>query len=313
MRRNLTFSILICFILVFSLSGCQKGVNGVEEFKKALEENNIEFTSEEIEGEDSFIRGKREAFAIGEERVFVHQFPNTKRAAAYTGKFDLGGCSIGDCQISWAGYPHFYQKWNIIVQYVGESDEVAAILENILGAEFSGYYAVGNKSHPKSEPPSQAQVTDSPDGKYRAEAYGINTNITAGGLYPYEGIRVVDSGSGDIIWNMEPGYYVVNFVWSQDSRYLGIYYEARIWGESIVFDTIDRKVIQLPGLDAISPNFGDSAKPHDDRPDPYFKIVGWENNDTVAIDFRWSLESGEYFVGAYSFNMKTNHIKALQR
>ena len=96
-----------------------------------------------------------------------------------------------------------------------------------------------------TNPKNQTQTSLSPNGKYRAEAYGTITTITAGGLYPYEGIRVLKEDNDEVLWKMEPGYYTVNFTWSPDGRYVAVYYEARIYGESIVFDTMDKKLIEL--------------------------------------------------------------------
>lgn len=112
---------------------------------------------------------------------------------------------------------------------------------------------------------------------------------------------------------MEPGYYVVNFTWSPDGRYVGIYYEARIYGESIVYDTKDRKVISLPSLNDIAPHYGEGVKPRapENRPDPYFRVSGWENEETVIVDFHWTKEveeDEEGFNGQYTFNLKTKVV-----
>ena len=159
-----------------------------------------------------------------------------------------------------------------------------------------------------STPKNQTKTSLSPTGQHLAEAYGTITTITAGGLYPYEGIRVIDADNDEILWKMEPGYYTVDFTWSPDGRYAGIYYEARIYGESIIFDTKDKKLISLPTLDDIAPHYGESVKPQKNRPDPYFSIAGWENEETVIIDFRWSKEDGEYFSGQYTFSIKTHTV-----
>ncbi|KUO71011.1 MAG: hypothetical protein APF77_15030 [Clostridia bacterium BRH_c25] len=157
-------------------------------------------------------------------------------------------------------------------------------------------------------PKNETKTSLSPTGKYLAEAYGTITTITAGGLYPYEGIRVLDADNDEVLWKMEPGYYTVDFTWSPDGRYVGIYYEVRVYGESIVFDTKDKKLISLPKLVDIAPHYSESVKPQENRPDPYFSIAGWKNVETVIVDFRWSKEDGEYFNGQYTFNMKTHTV-----
>ena len=154
-------------------------------------------------------------------------------------------------------------------------------------------------------PKNQTKTSLAPTGKYRAEAFGTITTITAGGLYPYEGIRVLDVDNDEVLWKMEPGYYTVDFIWSPDGRYVAIYYEARIYGKSIVFDTKDKKLISLPTLAKIASHYSESVKPQENRPDPYFSIVRWENAETGVVDFRWSKEDSEYFNGQYIFNVKT--------
>lgn len=158
---------------------------------------------------------------------------------------------------------------------------------------------------------NQTKSLISPNSKYRAEAYGTIATVTAGGLYPYKGISVVDVEKNEVIWKMEPGYYFVDFVWSQDSHYVGIYYEARIYGESVIINTMDRKIISLPALIDIASHYDESVKPQGNRPDPYFKIVGWKDTERVIVDFRWSKEDSEYFSGQYIFNLKTHEITYL--
>lgn len=160
MKKQIIFTML-CFALVFT--SCQKdtsvdaiqrsnnSIDGISEFEKALKENKIPFSTEDIEepGEFAVIPEKRASFIIDGERVIVYIFPTFEVAKEYKNQFDIGGCSIGNSKISWAGFPHFYQNWNLIIEYIGYSDEIVEDLESILGKEFSGYYAVGNKSHPK--------------------------------------------------------------------------------------------------------------------------------------------------------------------
>jgi hypothetical protein len=156
-------------------------------------------------------------------------------------------------------------------------------------------------------PENETIISLSPNSRYRAEAYGTNKNITAAGLYPYEGIRIVDVENSEVLFKM-PGYYVIDFDWSPDGRYVGIYYEARIYGESIVFDTKDRESILLPKLEDIALNYGENEKPQENRPDPYFHIVEWKDEETVVIDFRWNRENIEPFSGRFNFNINTHKV-----
>ena len=147
------------------------------------------------------------------------------------------------------------------------------------------------------------QIFVSPTGEYRAEAYGTDTSVTAGGLYPFEGIRVVNVENNDIIWKMEPGYYMVDFIWSPNGRYVGIYYEARIYGESIIFDTKNKEVIALPSMTDTSTHTSKKNKPQENPPDPYLRISTWKNNESVNVNYKWSKDDGDIFEGSYSFNV----------
>lgn len=148
----------------------------------------------------------------------------------------------------------------------------------------------------------------SPDGKYRAEAYGTVISITAAGLFPYEGIRILSADNGDIIWSMERWAYTVSFTWSPDSQYLGIYYTGRIWGDSIIVDIENKEQISLPELDEIASHYNESVKPQENRPDPYIEITGWEDSETVIVDFCWTKADGDEFCGQYTFNVKTHEV-----
>lgn len=160
----------------------------------------------------------------------------------------------------------------------------------------------------QSTSPGNKTITSiSPNGKYCAEAYGTNTNITAAGLYPYEGIRVLDVESNEVLFKM-PGYYVADFTWSPGGHYVGIYYEARTNGESIIFDANNQKEILLPKLEDIAINYSENEKPQENRPDPYFRIVEWIDDETVVIDFRWNRETLEPFSGRFNFNIRTSKV-----
>lgn len=159
---------------------------------------------------------------------------------------------------------------------------------------------------------NETVISLSPDEKYRAEAYGTRTDVTAGGIFPYEGIRIINTESDEVIWETNPGYYQVNFLWSPDSRYLGIYYVARIWGDSIVVDVTEKKTVSLPALEDIALLFDEDVRPQEDRPDPYFEITGWEDSETVVVDFRWSVKDGQQFSGRFNFNVKTGEVSLRQ-
>lgn len=177
-------------------------------------------------------------------------------------------------------------------------------------ADKAADFAAEDKENKEKE--NEPIVSYSPDGKYCAEASGTVFSVPAGGLYPYELIYVWDIVSGEIIWGMRPAGYTVEFVWSEDSRYLGVYNTGRIWGESIILDLADRKVINLPSLDAIASCYENAPKPQEDRPDPYIRIVGFENLDTVLAEIKWMDDDSEIFTGQFLYNFIANDITIIQ-
>lgn len=50
------------------------------------------------------------------------------------------------------------------------------------------------------------------------------------------------------------------------------------------------------------------VKPQESRPDTYFEIYGWEDSETVIVDFCLTKADGEKFNGQYTFNIKTNTV-----
>ena len=117
---------------------------GIAELINVFNEEGIEYSYEVAESESEFIPGKRVFFSLFGEKFSVHQFATQDKAEDFKKQFDLGGCTIGNNKISWSDYPHFYCKWNLIIQYVGSNDDIIQTLESILGREFSGYKAVNN-------------------------------------------------------------------------------------------------------------------------------------------------------------------------
>ncbi len=159
-------------------------------------------------------------------------------------------------------------------------------------------------------PENETLRVDSPDGTYRAEAYGTNKGITAGGLYPYEGLRVIRNSDETTVWKGD-GYYKAEFLWSGDSRYVAVYREARIYGECFLVDAGTGKAISLPDIDTLSAHMDAPTQPAANRPDPFFKAVEWVNGTTVRINYRWTAqEGGKEVSGTYDFNIISGDILA---
>lgn len=159
-----------------------------------------------------------------------------------------------------------------------------------------------------SIPENETLRVDSPDGTYRAEAYGTNKGITAAGLYPYDGLRLIRNSDETIVWSGD-GYYRVEFLWSNNSKYVAVYREARIYGECFVVAADTGKVIKLPNMDTISAQLGASSQPAANRPDPIFRAMEWVNDTTIRINYRWTAQEGEKEVsGTYEYDIINGNI-----
>jgi beta-lactamase regulating signal transducer with metallopeptidase domain len=148
---------------------------------------------------------------------------------------------------------------------------------------------------------------DSPDGTYRAEAYGTNKGVTAAGLYPYEGLRVVRNSDDAVLWRGS-GYYEAEFLWSGDSRYVAVYGEARTYGTCFVVDARTGNAVELPGLTSVAEHLDAGAQPDGGRPDPYFRALEWQDDTTLRVSYRWTSAEGKDVSGSYTFNIATGDI-----
>jgi len=153
---------------------------------------------------------------------------------------------------------------------------------------------------------------ESPDGRFRLETFGVNVDITAAGLYPANGIRLVDRATARIPWSMSPGYYRTGFQWSPNSRYAAVYYEARIYGETIILDTETMEVIELPDIVELQKLTKSDITERDFRPDPYFEAIRWIDDRWVEIGFRWTGQTMEEISGQFLFDVQDKSVKELE-
>ncbi|OBR65220.1 hypothetical protein A7K91_00675 [Paenibacillus oryzae] len=160
------------------------------------------------------------------------------------------------------------------------------------------------ESEPASvpEPFVEHSVSTSSDGKYRIESYGVIKDVTAGGLYPAEGIRLVDITADKELWTMTPGYYKQSFVWSPDNRYVAVYIETRTSGSTFVVDTQTMLSNHLPYVDEVIELAGLKEARDENRTDAYFNVLNWVNEDQLSISFLWNGIDG--YEGKYTFDVK---------
>ncbi|MBA4687894.1 DUF5301 domain-containing protein [Candidatus Galacturonibacter soehngenii] len=168
-------------------------------------------------------------------------------------------------------------------------------------------YSVALNNH-ATKTAKDTLLVDSPNGAYTAKAYGANTNVTAAGEYPYDGLCIIRNSDGATVWN-EDGYYSAQFLWSDNSKYVAICVEARTWGESFIVDAENGNVIKLPDLNAISALLDTTSQPDTNRLDPYFKAVDWVNDSTICVDYRFIARDGDKEVsGTYEYDLINDNI-----
>lgn len=141
----------------------------------------------------------------------------------------------------------------------------------------------------------------SPDGLYLAESYGVNTRITAGGLYPAEGIRIVEISSGAVLWH-SIGYYDTAFLWSADSRYLAVTNMTRTECNTVVVDLKDLSETAVPIPDEIR------EKMRSYRPDPYVKASEWLGVRRLLIAAQWIGNDEMLYEGTFEFDIPTRGV-----
>ncbi|QTH46340.1 hypothetical protein J4772_19095 [Cohnella sp. LGH] len=155
------------------------------------------------------------------------------------------------------------------------------------------------------------ESAESPDGKYVVEAYGVNEGIAAGGLHPAEGIRLVKASSGEELWSTT-GYYSHSFVWSPNSRYAAVSYEARTWGGTIVIDARDGSEIALPDLEALRREWGAETTVNEHRSDPLFRSEEWLDDRRLRVSFEWFGADGEGYSGEYVYDVPGGKLLELR-
>ncbi len=154
--------------------------------------------------------------------------------------------------------------------------------------------------------------TDSPNGRFRLETYGVNLDITAAGLYPANGIRLIDTEKSKVVWSMSPGYYRTGFWWSSDSRHAAIYYEARTYGTTAILDTETMEVTELPAIAELQKQTKTDITERDVRPDPYFEAAGWKDDRWVEIGFQWTGQTTENVSGRFLFDVIDKGVKGFE-
>lgn len=138
---------LVLFLLIVTMvSACSskqnyKSTYDINQFANEMKAKNYKFELKAVEKD--FLPTTRKRMIIDKEAIDIYIYNNDNDAENDAKRIDAGGSKYNDgnkaVNVSWISYPHFYKKGSIIVQYVGENENIISDLKNILGKQFAGY------------------------------------------------------------------------------------------------------------------------------------------------------------------------------
>lgn len=158
------------------------------------------------------------------------------------------------------------------------------------------------------QPEINIHAVYSPDGKYCAETKGIQFDNQISGLYTAKEMRIIELDTQNVVWNVTPGYLDTIFMWSPDSRYLAVSYMARIYRETIVIDTYDMSLVDIPQMNDLWPLIGSYSEPKADRADPYFTVIEWVNETEIRLSYKWTGKDENEYSGEYTYALAIKRI-----
>ncbi len=137
---------ILLFLIGAALIGCSKenklpNTFSIEDFKEAVTKEGYVFEIQDAE--DDFLQTTRKRMIIQDIEIDMYLFKNDKDMEKEANYIDNSGSSYDNgsinVHVSWSNYPYFYKKGSLIVQYVGENQNIISSLEKILGQQFAGY------------------------------------------------------------------------------------------------------------------------------------------------------------------------------
>ncbi len=142
MKKIIIISLISLFMTFTGCSGINnsKSDYNLEKFEDALKDKGYNFEIKDVQ--KNFLPTTRKRILIKDEALDIYIFKNTKKMESEASNIDSGGCSYygrNAVDVSWVSFPHFYKKGSLIVQYVGENENIISDLEDILGEQFAGY------------------------------------------------------------------------------------------------------------------------------------------------------------------------------
>lgn len=129
--KNFTFLILISLILFGCTSTMNKKYTQSENLIQKLQEDGHIVMKQQVA--KSFFSVNGTYYKVDGEPLGIYEFPNEQEAKKESKTISEDGSTIGNAKIEWIDFPHFYQKEEIIVSYIGSDTKLLKDLEKILG------------------------------------------------------------------------------------------------------------------------------------------------------------------------------------
>lgn len=148
---------LIVMIAVVGIIGCgsiEKSDNefDLEQFEIEMKSKGYEYERPDLEGgllasvsqclhlkDNIMIDGKQ--VILYDTEIVVYSYENSEEMEKSASLLNEDASIINKEQpieIEWPKKPHFYKKGKIIVQYIGEDEEIVTDLDKIMGKQFAG-------------------------------------------------------------------------------------------------------------------------------------------------------------------------------
>ncbi|QGU96239.1 hypothetical protein GOM49_15070 [Clostridium bovifaecis] len=130
-NRGVKVLLRITIFLVFIGLITYKASFSLEDFKEELSTRGYQYAVDTSAKRD-VLSVAPTIININDENIRVHEYKIRPLLWWDCSKISKDGFEIGRTSVHWVAEPHFYQKGNLIVQYIGEDRKTIAMLGEIL-------------------------------------------------------------------------------------------------------------------------------------------------------------------------------------
>lgn len=138
--------LLFMLITLLTLTSCSEKPSeaGAEytDFLNLLTDSGFQYTEGELDA-SSFLSVTRKPILIGDGIISIYEYESNEDMEKDSGYIGQDGSSIScpgkSANIDWVSQPHFFKKGTLIINYVGEDEQILKFLNENYGAQFAGY------------------------------------------------------------------------------------------------------------------------------------------------------------------------------